>query len=85
MIKYGYLVFSILEVATIIVGLILLICLTVIIVQQGHFLSFLVIYPRMIELAIVIFLSFILVGMYILMHYNETFTENELKKCCSNI
>lgn len=85
MIKYGYLVFSILEGITVLVALILIVCLAVIIYRQGNFLEFINIYPKMIELLIAIILSSILVIMYVLMNVNEEVTLRELKKCCSNI
>lgn len=85
MIKNGYILFSLLEIITIIVGLILLICLIFIIVKQGNFLEFLNIYPKILELCIIIILSIVLSFVYLTLDFNDRYNYNNLKKCCKNI
>lgn len=85
MLKYGYVLFSILEIITIIIGCLLLISLIILVTQQGNFLEFVNIYPKMIEICIVVILSIVLTTIYFALEYNDKYNINQLKKCCPNI
>ena len=85
MIKFGYLIFTILESFTVAIGIILLICLIYLMIKQNNFLESINIYPKMLEILIIVVISIVLGAEYLILDYNDRYNMKQLKKCCKNI
>lgn len=85
MIKYGYLVFSLLEIVTLVVAIIAIIVVFISIIREYNIFDLLGALPTCAMLCNIITTSFVLIFAYVVLHFNDQFNHAQLKKCCNSI